>query len=209
MLALTSNELRVTQKHLNVYLVFMQLTPRVAFEPLCRQSRHCAHGKQCSGNLAEDLVSESRMLHPRGQQILTSEHNTCCDNESFGSAFCQGNHWFHRYCSFLLDCVSFVCGAHVKIVKEEPFQQGRNLLYYRLYKYMFPLFEIKYLVSPLLDQNCVSSPNCIVQKVATFYANPASITMCTTACFQIMPCATSAQFPFPRPIYEICNLERS
>lgn len=158
---------------------------------MCRQSRHCAHGKQCSGNLVEDLVSESRMLHPRGQQILTSEHSTCSDNESFGSAFCQGNYRFHRYCSFLLDCVSFVCGAHVKTVKETPFQQGRNLLYYSLYKYMFPLFEIKYLVFPLLDQSCVSSPYCIVQNVSTFYASPGSSTMFTTTCLQIMPSATS------------------
>jgi hypothetical protein len=131
----------------------MQLNPCVfvthaVVEPLCRQSRHCARGKQCRGNLVEDLVSESRMLHPRGQQILTSEHSTCGDDESFGRAFCQGNHQFRRYTSFLLDRVSFVCGAHVKTVKGTPFQQGRHLLYYRLYKYVFPLFEIKYLVFP-------------------------------------------------------------
>jgi len=111
------------------------------------------------------------------------------------------------YSSFLLDYVSFVCGAHVKTVKETPFQQGRNLLYYRLCKYMFPLFEIKYLVFPLLDQSCMSSPNCIVQNVATFYASPRSSTMFTTACLQIMPCATSVQFPFPHPISEIYGLE--
>jgi len=148
------------------------------------------------------------MLHPRGQQILTSEHSTCSDNESFGSALCQGNHRFQRYSSFLLDCVSFVCGAYVKTVKETPFQQGRNLLYYRLYKYMFPLFETKYLVLPLLDQSSVSSPNCTVQN-ATFYASPRSSTMFTRACLQIMPCAISVQFPFSRPIYGIYSLDSS
>jgi hypothetical protein len=70
------------------FLVFVQSKPFVfvnivVFKLLCTLSSHYAQSKQCSGNLVEDLVSESRRSHPRGQKMLASENGTCSENESF------------------------------------------------------------------------------------------------------------------------------